>query len=62
MDNPEEYVVAEKDVFQENNQHEKKYIGLNVYSNVTVKTCFKDYDVLCEEYEHKIMLQIYMMS
>jgi hypothetical protein len=33
-----------------------------VYQKITGKSCFKDYDVLCESYEQKIMLQIYLQS
>lgn len=33
-----------------------------MYNKITGKSCFKDYDVLCEEFEQKIMLQIYLKS
>lgn len=33
-----------------------------MYQKITGKSCFKDYDVLCEEYEQKVMLQIYLKS
>lgn len=62
-ENPDEYADIHKDhLFSGDTKKEDKYVGTGVYSKVTVKSCFKDYDVLCEEYEHKIMLQIYLKS
>jgi len=61
-ENPEEYADTPNDLFSGDTKKEDKYMNLNVYTKVTVKSCFKDYDVLCEEYEQKIMLQIYLKA
>lgn len=61
-DNPDEYAEATGGDLFSGDKKEDKYVGSNIYSKVTVKSCFKDYEVLCEEYEHKIMLNIYLKS
>lgn len=61
-DNPEEYCDEDKDLFADDNSKQDKYVNLNVYCKITGKSCFKDYDVLCEEFEQKVMLQIYLKS
>lgn len=55
-DNPDEYAPAELLPQNANNNKDEKYVNLSVYAKITGKSCFKDYDVLCEEFEQKIML------
>lgn len=63
INNPADYEEDKGDgLFQDHSKKEDKYLGLNVYQKITVKSCFKDYAVLCEEFEHKAMLQIYLKS
>ena len=53
-ENIEEYEEIEVDPFSgQSAKQAEKYVNLNVYTKVTVKSCFKDYDVLCEEFEQK---------
>ena len=62
-ENPEEYQDdTQKDLFADDQAKQEKYVGMNVYQKVTGKSCFKDYDLLCEEYEQKTMLVIYLKS
>jgi hypothetical protein len=55
-DHPEDYTPAEQLPQNANNNKDEKYVNLQVYNKITGKSCFKDYDVLCEEFEQKIML------
>ena len=62
-ENPEEYQDdTQKDLFADDQSKQEKYVGSNVYTKITGKSCFKDYDLLCEEYEQKTMLSIYLKS
>lgn len=53
-ENPDEYADVQ-DIFKQNNK-EEKYLGLQIYEKKTVKSCFKEYDLLCVEFEQKAML------
>lgn len=41
---------------------EDKYLQAAVYQKVTGKTCYKDYEVICDNYEQKAMMHIFYTS
>ncbi len=43
-------------------QKDEQYANLQVYCKVTGKCCFKDYDVLCEKYEQRTMMLVWLAS
>ena len=53
-ENPDEYL--ENDDLLAGDKKDDKYVMMQVYQKITVKSCFKDYDVICEEFEHKSMV------
>ena len=38
----------------------QKYSGLSAYERITGKACFKDYGVLMEAYEIRVMMQVFI--
>ena len=62
QENYDEYEQDTEDKYNNQKGNNTRYANLKVFEKITGKSCFKDYEVLIEAYEQKIMLDIYIKS